>query len=467
MKHRRTYRAVALSLALATISMAGDRSNIRGMAMGRTMNASSRGLDALGINPANLGWPDRNRFSFNIVSFGTRIGTDLFTYDVYQEFFTGDPGDRSKPRYLNGSDKERLLSLLPEGRGSTRMDLEILSLGFSLYVPEYGAISFGITDRIGMKFDLPREYMRMFLFGFDSTGSTYNFEGTAASAWWWREYNLSFGFEVPLRHSMVRAFVAGVGLKFLRGYGVLETLKYRGVLGVQRSGANQYLGSADSDFLMRRSGIDALDPGKNESFSVFPEPAGTGIGFDLGIGVQLISGVHLSASITDIGRISWKKNIVETSADYSLRFTDPFSKETQDSLKQAFRGKNAVGGDFSTTLPATLRLGASVLVQQIPGFDVLPGDMLLAFDYNQGLTESMGGVTTPRLSIGMEYRIIPLLPLRTGISFFGGDVVRWGAGFGLDFSSFNLELATENFAMFFSPRKLTAFSFSLGMRLGI
>ena len=452
---------------MATISMAGDRSNIRGMAMGRTMNASSRGLDALGINPANLAWPDRNKFSFNIVSFGTKIGTDLFTYDVYQEFFTGDPSDRSKPKYLNETDKERLLSLLPEGRGSTRMDLEILSLGLALYVPEYGGIAFGITDRIGMKFDLPKEYMRMLLFGFDSTGSKYDFEGTAASAWWWREYNISFGFETPLRHSLVEKFAAGVGLKFLRGYGVMETVKYRGILGVQRSGANQFLGSADFNFLTRRSGIDALDPDRNESFSIFPEPAGIGFGFDLGIGLQLVSGVCLSASVTDVGRINWKKNIVETSADYSLRFTDPFSQETQDSLERAFRGNNAAGGDFSTTLPATLRLGASVLVQQIPGFDVLPGDMLLAFDYNQGLTESMGGVTTPRLSIGMEYRIIPLLPLRTGISFFGGDVVRWGAGFGLDFSSFNLELATENFAMFFSPKKLTAFSFSLGMRLGI
>jgi hypothetical protein len=467
MKLRRTYWVFAFGLAMSTVSMAGDRSNIRGMAMGRTMNASSRGLDALGINPANLAWPDRNRFSLNIVSFGTRIGTDLFTYDAYQEFFTGDPNDRSKPKYLNETDKERLLSLLPEGRGSTRLDLEILSLGLALSVPEYGGIAFGITDRIGMKFDLPKEYMRMFLFGFDSTGSTYNFEGTAASAWWWREYNISFGFEVPLRHSLVKTFVAGAGLKFLRGYGVIETVKYRGILGVQKNGANQFLGSADFDFLTRRSGIDALDPERNESFSVFPEPAGTGIGFDLGIGLQLVSGVCLSASITDIGRISWKKNIVETSADYSLRFTDPFSQETQDSLKHAFRGNNAAGGDFSTTLPATLRLGASVIVQQIPGLRVLPGNMLLAFDYNQGLTESMGGVTTPRLSIGMEYRIIPLLPLRTGISFFGGDVVRWGAGFGLDFSSFNLELATENFAMFFSPRKLTAFSFSLGMRLGI
>ena len=247
-------------LALAAHGLAGDRSNIRGMAMGRTMNASARGLDALGINPANLAWPDRNRFSLNIVSFGTRVGTDLFTYDVYQEFFTGDPSDRAKPKYLNESDKERLLSLLPDDRGSTRMDLEILSLGLSLHVPSYGGVAFGITDHVGMKFVLPKEYMRMFLFGFDSTGSTYNLDGTAASAWWWREYNLSCGFEVPLRHLLVKTFVGGIGLKFLRGYGVMETLKYRGTLGVQRSGANQFLGSANFDFLTRRSGIDALDP---------------------------------------------------------------------------------------------------------------------------------------------------------------------------------------------------------------
>ncbi|HLF19162.1 MAG TPA: DUF5723 family protein [Bacteroidota bacterium] len=467
MNKRRVLYILILCLIVGSLAVAGDRSNVRGMAMGRTFNASSRGLDALGVNPANLALADRSSISLNILSLGTRLSTELFSYDVYQEFFTGDPNDRNKPKILTEDDKNRLLSLLPEGRGATRSDFEIFSLGFSFRHPKFGGIAFAMTDRLGARFDLPKEYLRMFLFGFDSTGSTYNFEGTAVSAWWWREYNISYGIELPLNRPPVKNIAVGIGVKLLRGYAAVKTDHYAGIIGVQRVGSNQYRGIANFDFLTSRSGIDELGSNRGKSFSVFPDPAGTGIGFDLGLSVELLSGARIAASITDIGSLRWNKNIVETAASYSLAFTDPFSSQTRDSLEKAFKGSNSPGESFSTRLPTAFRLGASMEVQKIPGLSALPGTLLFAVDATQGFTESMGGIVQPRISLGMEYRLIPLLPLRTGFSFFGGDVVRWGAGFGLDFYAFNLDLATENLAMLFSSKKVSMFSFSLGMRIRV
>jgi hypothetical protein len=91
--------------------------------------------------------------------------------------------------------------------------------------------------------------------------------------------------------------------------------------------------------------------------------------------------------------------------------------------------------------------------------------MLLAIDYNQGLNESMGNSTKPRISAGMEYRIIPLIPLRTGISVGGNDRLRWAFGFGLDFLVVSWDLSTENFGMLFSPKSFNMFSVSTGLRV--
>ncbi|MBI4428248.1 MAG: hypothetical protein HY562_03930 [Ignavibacteriales bacterium] len=456
---------ILLFVIFMTHGLAGDRSSIRGMGMARTLNASARGLDALGINPANLALPGRGFMSLNVLSFGTDVSTELFSYDAYQDFFTGDPSDRSKPRFLTDDDKNRLLSLLPDGFGTTRTDLELFSLGFSVRLQNFGGLALGITDRMGMSIDLPKEYLRMFLFGFDSTGSTYDFAGTAISAWWWREYNISYGIELRLRHPPVRSIALGVGVKLIRGYAAVQTDHYNGIVGVERTGLAEYRGIADFSFLSRRSAIDQLDPDRGATFDLFPEPAGTGFGVDLGLSLELGLGVRIAASVTDIGGIDWEKNIVETSADYAFSFTDPFSSATQDSLENAFKGKNSPGSGFSTNLPTAIRLGVMAEVQRIPGFSGVPGSMLLALDINQGLFSSMGGIVEPRLSLGLEYRIIPLLPLRTGISFLRGDVARWSAGFGLDFYAVTLDVATENLSMVFSPSSFSMFSFSLGLRI--
>lgn len=43
-------------------AIAGDLSNLRGVGMGGTMNAVSRGVDALDVNPANIAIPYHWKF---------------------------------------------------------------------------------------------------------------------------------------------------------------------------------------------------------------------------------------------------------------------------------------------------------------------------------------------------------------------------------------------------------------------
>ena len=113
MKARTFAYSIAGSLALVSIALAGDRSNVRGVSMARTFVVESRSVDALGINPANLSLDDRLPFTLALPSVGVRISSQLINYDAYNNYFTGvpdpqNPGKRIQ-KILTDQDKRNLL----------------------------------------------------------------------------------------------------------------------------------------------------------------------------------------------------------------------------------------------------------------------------------------------------------------------------------------------------------------------
>jgi hypothetical protein len=339
-----------------------------------------------------------------------------------------------------------------------------------------GGLGFAAIEHVGATFTLSKDYFRMVAFGFDSLGSSYNFQGTSAQAWWYREYNFSYGRKLPITLPFLKDIYAGVGIKLIRGYGIFETERYNTSFStvVDPSKPYQYTAKGNFDFLVRRSGVQFLngDSGsfgpKFKDYQLFSDPVGKGTGVDVGFSGQLLNGIRLAVSVTDIGKITWDKDIIETVGGDSVTITNPFTDlNNNDSIKTNIRGKNRPGETFTTPLPTALHVGMMVEASQVPFLKFLPGNLLLAADYLQGFNESLGNTTKPRLSVGMEYRIIPLIPLRTGLSLGGGDTPRWAFGFGLDMYVVSLDFATDNFGVLFSPKNFQMFSASFGMKIRI
>jgi hypothetical protein len=450
---------------------AGDRWNVRAMGMGRTSVAASRGIEALSINPANLAQPGRRPFSLGLAPLGVRVSTEMFSYDIYQEYFTGIPGTNTDgkrdPRVLNDQDKQTILSSLPDGLAATKIDLEAMDLGATITTEAFGGMGFAILDHASSSLEIPKDFARFYLTGLDSAGSHYSFDGTSVTASWWREFNFSYAYRFALHTSWAQDISVGISLKLLQGFGIIETDHYSASVANQRIRTNQYLLNAQFDYRTHRAGSDFFNPDKNVDMSIFPEPAGTGTGFDLGMTARIQPGLTVAASITDIGSIEWTGNVVKTDGHYSLSMDDPFSTENSDSLDEAIQGKNQKGDPFSSSLPTTLRIGAFISSDESPMFSFLPAKMLLAFDYTHGLNSSMGNVIRPRFSLGMEYRGISFLPLRTGISMGGGEGVRWAAGLGVDLGAFCLDVATENIGMIFTPKSTQMISLAAGMKINL
>jgi hypothetical protein len=331
----------------------------------------------------------------------------------------------------------------------------------SVFIEGIGGLGFSVTDRFGGKVMIPQDYARFALYGLDSLGSSYLLDGAGVGGWWWREYNLSFGMRLPVKPGVIRQLYAGVGLKLVQGFGIAETVRSHGFLENQRTGINQYVLLFELDYLVRRSGSSFLG-NSGEDFTLFPEPAGSGFGIDIGVAANL-DGVMTSLSITDIGSINWTGNLSESHSSYYGAITDPFDEAIQDSIENAFKGVTSPGGEFSTSLPTRLRIGFSFVSDSVRALRNFPSGLLIAFDYTQGLTNSLNNTTTPRFSLGIEYRPLQFLPIRTGLSVGGRTKFRWAVGFGLDFHYVSLDLGAENVLMFFQPSSYDMLSLGAGL----
>ena len=500
-------------LGSSSLVAGGDGASIAGLSMARTFAASSSGLEAIGTNPANLTLPFRGKIfdyahtlvvhdtlimvadsagrettqtisvshdtlvsvrrtppavTFTLVpSFGFSLRTDFVNYDIYNQYFMGtDSSGTRVSKYLTDDDKNNILGIFPSGTAETHMGLDVRLFGLTIHNDFLGDIGLTVTDRAAMNFDLPRDYLRIFLFGLDSLGSSYDMSGTNVRAWYLREYAFSYARRFS-SFFFIKDFSAGFSIKRVDGYAVAITDKYNATFSNEATrdplsgNISNYILHGSVDFRVLRAQSDNFN--EKNSFTPFPTPAGTGYGVDVGINGQIFRGIRMGLSVTDIGSIDWTANTKQTVGNAVFNMDNPTSSDQAESLKTAFKGKDTLANGFSTELPTVLRFGAAVQVDNLPFIGWFPGQWLIAFEYQQGFNTSPGNTTRGRFSLGTEYRPVSFLPLRTGLSFGGIDRFNWSGGFGLDFGVFNWNFGTENIGMLFTPNSFQQASFGMSM----
>lgn len=446
-----------------TASGGGERTNIQGMGMARTFTAMARGLDAVGINPANLAAHDESLITFGLMPLGMHIGSDFMNLGLYNEYFTGvESEDGREPRYLTDSDKRNILASFPDEIGRASAHLELRPIGVSVRVADFGRASFTMTDYVSASGIVPRDFASFILHG-NTPGSLYDFSEAAAYATWLREYALTYAMVMPAPE-FVRTLTAGAAVKLVHGFGHFEIDRFNTRL---LTGTDGIL-DGSIDVHGRLSGSEPLRGSSDVAFQMFPAPAGTGFGLDLGVASDVNEYLRVGLSITDIGSVRWTGNVDEIVRAGTIHLDDPLNDAQRDSVENAVMGETRSGGAFTTSLPTMLRLGVAVELHKIPGLkEFFWREWTLACDYNQGLVESAGVAALGRLSMGLEFRPWGFLPLRTGLSFFGADGFSFAFGFGLHSGSFEIDLASEHVNYMLSDESFAHGSVALGMRVKI
>ncbi len=462
---RRAFILAALLVAWAVaVRAGGERSNVRGLAMGMTGAAPALGLEAVGVNPANLATHQDEGLAIGLFPLGVKVGSDFLTYGLYTDYLTGFETDSGRvDRYLSDSDKQAILNAFQGDIGTVVVDASVRPIGIALGLGSAGALALSVTERVTAEAGIPRESLEFLFYG-NTPGSVYSFEGSALVATWTREYALSYGLDLG-RVGPARSLRVGATVKAVHGFGYAELIRSRTQLATSEYGELQ----GSLDVLARASGADPFTgDGDDASFSLFPQPAGSGAGADLGVAAVLGEAWTVGLSVTDIGSIRWEHGLKEYVSTGTIHLDDPLSQSQRDSVEDAIVGEERPGSAFTTSLPTALRTGVSVAIHKLDwGKDLLAGELLVALEYDHGFSSMPAGYQSGRLGIGVEYAPIPVLPLRGGASFLGSGGTILALGFGIRTGVVDLDLAAENVDWIFAPRSLSTGSLALGITVRI
>jgi hypothetical protein len=330
-------------------------------------------------------------------------------------------------------------------------------LGISYQIASVGGFAFTITDQVAGSMRLPSEYVRFLLYG-NTPGSVFDFSQTKAKVSWLREYALSFGGSIP-HPSFMKWLALGAAMKLVDGFGYYEVVEFNTSLETADNG----ILTGHAGYLSRLAGLDPTRENSGFSASPFGRPTyGHGSAFDLGVAGGITDYLTVGLSITDIGKMNWESQIEETYVDTLLIVDDPQEVRDGKAIENSLKGKKRPGAPFSSALPTTVRFGVALEVEKV--VEWIPGQMILAADYNKGIADAPGTTLYSRFSLGMEWKLLNFLPLRTGVSFGGTDRSNYALGFGLRAGFFDLDVATENLDLLWSGESVSHASFAVGTR---
>lgn len=409
---------------------------------------------------------DNSSFTISLIpQIGFGIGMNFLSYNLYLDYFTGvDSAGKKVPKHLTDGDKRRILNSFKENPGTLMSQVDIKALNIAFPIKGVG-IALGVRERVISKFNIPREFMEFALYG-NPPGSVYSYNLGIGGAWM-REYSFSLGTKIPFSLPAVKNINVGVGIKFLQGFGYIGSDELNLTFETADS-SKGYEITAKMKGVIKRAGVDFLDPDKKANFTPFPSPAGTGLGFDVGASVEVLGLFTAGLSITDIGSINWTKNAVIVSGDTTFKFSGYSTQEKFDSLGKSFN--NYVNSSdrkkyesFSTGLPTAIRFGVATDLKTLLPF--FPGRMLISADYFQPIGNKHISFKSPKFALGIEWRLINLLPLRAGVSLGGFEGFALSVGGGINLPFMELNVATGNLNEIISGGDLRHFSIATELRL--
>ncbi len=400
-----------------------------------TFATQSRGDEAIGWNPANLGINDNPGFgmSFGFLPFvpypSLQLNNDLVSVNWFREWFT-------KGEYLDEADKADLLSTFPTDgvQFSPLISAKLIGMNF-------GSFAVSIIPELHTHVTLPKGLFEFVLKGneFEEPISLEDLSIEVQSV-----IPISFAYgrqvSIPGLASLVQATYVGGAIKFLAGATNMTTDKFTGRITMYE------------DRVIAEGEVTGR-------YAV----GGFGTAFDLGAVVDITDKMRANASINNaIGFINW----MDTSAEeFQMSFSgELYSSEFEDFGDYSDEQIDSIFNVVDTTF-ATEPFGSNYPAYMLLGFEYR--DILPAFDvyvnYRQNLSDDYYFEYTPRLSAAFQYRPLDWLPLRGGIAVGGFVGFQWGIGFGLNFKHYALDFGfSQDGGMFNSAN---GFSVSLGQHL--
>jgi hypothetical protein len=455
MKHFSALLPAALLLATPALAQ-NELSNFSATGRGGVINTFAEGYQALNINPANLGRESGPRVAFTIGEVGAGVGSQSLTNAQFKKllFHPNDP--------LSAAERTALVAGLTSDN-TLNFNADVTAFAFSVRLPVgFGGLAFSAHQRLNGHIAFNRNGADVVVNGrnaaiiqqyYDAAGNPRSgstppalsaaLDGTVLQLAATNEYNVAYGVQVLSVPGVVK-LTAGAGYHYIQGIGVADARFSSGGGLSAYSAHSPVFGFTYSASLQGNPNFDYQNGGKLQ-------PVGTGNGFDLGLAAEIGKVVRVGASVTDLGSMNWKGNLL-TVNDQQLRYpqydgttdynvikgiVDQFANDT----KSLFTYQPA--REYRASLPAKLRLGGGVRISEY--FEA-------GLDVTVPLNKVAGNLPSTFVGAGLDYKPVRWLRLSSGVS--GGAGYRANLPFGLTIvtSVWEAGVSTRDVTGYFSEK---------------
>ncbi|MCX7986923.1 MAG: DUF5723 family protein [Bacteroidales bacterium] len=316
----------------------------------------------------------------------------------------------------------------------------------------------------------PRSLMELILKGSDV--------GTITDLKSFGIYNTTYGeVSFGLSNNFENDFILGAKLKILSGINNISTNNKKFLVETYEDQNNRFINSFASDVSFRiyapyledtpngaDLSLDSLLKLKDKPQESIKPFESMGVAFDLGVLYTGIENVKLSASLVDIGLISWNKNTYELKmrSSYSI----PGVEIDRDSLENAF--ENPLGSikdsvtfskfpvKYSTALPMKLYLGGEYFLETYFSFGLMSVTQYYVKSIYQQFTFSS------------NFRPLRSIMLSLSYSFINNGFSNIGAGITFrPLPPFQFYLLFDNIPIRYGKQYIPIYARSANIRFGL
>ncbi|HEY3874762.1 MAG TPA: DUF5723 family protein [Candidatus Kapabacteria bacterium] len=392
---------------------------------GRTYALTSRGLDAVGLNPSLLGLGTPRPIEITVApisSLGINEGSSLGQINSVSKGFDSIASeyiaDSASGLTTGDSIREAIAKLLGNNALSSTIDARVL--GVSYFDPDLGGFAFTWTMHAVLDASVPQGLLNYIGVGAVSnlaTGDALTPQNLDIQAMWYSEYTLTYARTLlGERSSGEMQLLGGIGLKYITGIADLDmnpgefdindfdnypdskkfTPQNHYLVGVDYQIRSAY--PAEFNFTNLPSTISAK--------LIENATAGSGVGADIGFTLGAFDSLQhapfqFALSVSDIGSIHWNSNVSVRTADTVLNpKTTQGNKDTINGQLKALGGNLDTIGSYSTPLPTTLHVAAGIDLAEI-GISVPGINLGVVAEYALGLTNTAGAPVNGRYGMGI------------------------------------------------------------------
>ena len=448
----------------------------------------------LGINPANLGWQAHDNKS---VTLGTsEFGVSVYSESLSKQDLRDNIAGAVRNKTLDSLSAEEKLAAAEGFASDFSFNYDYNAFGISYQNPKFGGIAFSMRTRASWNSSFSDDFSDLLFRGktasyFDSlvyvdgtdttmilnsgsisTDSAGNVVSGVASVPLRlsellngsylklslnREFHVGYGRRLLNIDSVFTLYV-GVGAKYIQGIAMMD------LTADDENGLQMY--SAFSPGFDLNYGVAAANNPSalaETGAQFFKRPVGEGYGFDIGANATLFNKIHLAASITNVGSMTYTGNvyrIVDTLVvSYDQDGLDDMNigEAPAEMLEEA--GLLTIEGQAERTikLPGQFRMGASI---ELGKFIEVGGELVAPFN------DVPGNVTEFAYGLGGDVKLFGgKVFLMAGLTGGGGYATQipLGVNFVLGGGAYELGIASRDAVTFFvsnSPTISTAFGFA-------